>query len=95
MKRRKPMVRYVVRLCDGGEWTDYFPSHTHALDAARGRGGKVVKLVEADPAADAVVRAALEVVAENRKSRGFALFEPEASLVRAVDRLEKRRGGKR
>ncbi len=54
-------------------------------------GERAVKLVEHDPAAEAVVRAAVKLV--NQETRyAFGRLAPEAALMRAVERYERKRG---
>ncbi len=52
---------------------------------------RVVKLVPHDPAAAAVVRAAVRFYRVNRETMP-ADWEPEGGVMRAVERLQERRG---
>lgn len=83
MSRRKRVVAWVEVLESGAMY--FHPSEA----SARHHGWPAFKLIEHDPSADAVVRAAVEWARLNRDTYGD--WEPGQSIICAVERYERRR----
>lgn len=87
---RKPMVAWAVVL--GDEHRAVFFSKEDATDFCDGGSPpeRVIELVEADPAADAVVRAARKWLFDEDDDRN----ESTARLIAAIERVNRLKGGK-